>query len=226
MTAYELLLEKLLFGYRCGALAEIPLEVLTLDWEGAKTLEVPCEPGSPNGWWDTVLKVGLSEQNVLGVTDPPIWPIVRRFIRLGVFTYSTCAGHPPSSPTAYVTFACKDAAFGKTLVREVRAQLKARRRLHPNTEIAGYIARLVDRCGPQLSVGACLARRFPVTVAATVTSASDRGNFWETVSRALDRFDGQGTHWTGDALLPGDSLSLELARRKLQHVEDALLGGL
>lgn len=225
MTAYELLRQRLLFEYRCGAFAELPLEVLTLDWERAKALEVEVEPDCPNGWWDLALAVGLSEQSVATVTDPPIWPIVQRLVRLGVFTYSTCAGHPPSSPTAYATFACRDGAFGKALVREVRAQLKARHGLHPNTEIAGYIARLVDRCGPQLSVGTCLVHRFPITVAATVTSAFERGSFWETVSRALDRFDGQGNHWVGDHLLPGDSLSLELARQRLQHIEDALLMG-
>jgi hypothetical protein len=167
---------------------EIPLEVLQLDWEKAKGLQVDPETFDHDEAWKLICRLGLSKASVLPLIDPAIVHIIDRLMNFPVLPIASCSGHPWAA-MPWVTVIFREHGFGSRFISGLKFFAQERK---INLNVNSYISRQVGGFGPRLPLGLCLQYRLPVTISIYAENVQDALNFWSVFSATMDRFDARG----------------------------------
>ncbi len=189
MTAFEAL--RLAFvdeGKLNPPFEKVPLEILQLDWEKAKNLQVDPETFDHHKAWEIICQIGFCKAAVLPLIDPAIAQIISRLMDLPVLPIASCSGHDWAT-MAWVTLFFRDAAFGQRFLAACEINCACAK---ITVSVNSYIARQVGGFGPRIPVEQCLANRLPLTISADTQSGDDCQAFWRAFSQALDLFDRKG----------------------------------
>jgi hypothetical protein len=189
ISAYEaLLLAFIDKGQLDVPFEKVPLEILQLDWEKARSIEVDPEIFTHDQAWEIIRRIGFCKRAILPLIDPAIIGVMDRLLDMPVLTIASCSGHS-WSPMAWVTLIFREPEFGKKFLSACK---NAARQHGVASQINGYIERVIGGFGPRMSLKQCVADGLPVTISCETEGPEHCGIFWRSFSAALDLFDGKG----------------------------------
>ncbi len=189
VTAFELLRVAFLTkGNLNPPFEKVPLEILQLDWEKAKTIQLKNRSLSSGKTWELILQIGMRKESVLPLVDPAIIPIIDRVLDLPIMPTASCSAHP-WSPLAWITLIFREPGFGK---RFIEACKRAAEKNSLDIKLAPYIGRIVGSFGPRMTIGECLKHHLPMTISLETSDDQECLEFWWAFSEILNTFDGKG----------------------------------